>query len=98
METPLYDIDLSANSNQEIVNRLKTLEDTSNTVVNTNNGRSKDIMTDRATMTNTSKYYSNALGNSHLSWAEVVQKPAEKSISRISDRVNEKQSVNGCRY
>ena len=28
MEIPLYDIDLSANSNQEIVNRLKTLEDT----------------------------------------------------------------------
>ena len=69
METPLYDIDLSANSNQEIVNRLKTLEDTLNTVVNTNNERSRDSMADRATMTDISKYYSNALRNSHLSWA-----------------------------
>ena len=78
---------LSANSNQEIVNRLKTIEDTLNTVVNTNNERSRDIMTD------SNKYYSNALGNSHISWAEVVQKPAEKSIPSISDRVNENNQL-----
>ena len=75
------------------MNLLKTLEDTLNTVVNTNNGGSRDIMTDRATMADTSKYYSNVLGNSHLSWAEVVQKPTEKSIPRISDCVIENNQL-----